>query len=142
MTPVIDFFGSRRHLLVSDPQIRSATLHNPLPIYLHAYILPFVFIWPVFLAFYFSPERYNKYIQSSEWTFVWIGTIVTAQSLTWLATHWSVWLKSLFTSTTAKDVDSASLIQVVPVAHAGSAEICPLIRDKVSVKLGRVECDG
>lgn len=116
--------------LVEDPQIRSATLHNPLPLVLHAYIWPFTFIWPAFLAVYLSLERYDRYIQSSEWTFVWIGAIVTVQSLTWLSTHWSVSLKSAFTSTKARDVRSAKLIKVIPVANAGSAEICPLIRDK------------
>ena len=117
--------------LVQDPQVRSSSLHNPLPIYLHTYIWPFGFIWSIFLAFYLSPQRYEKHIQSSEWTFVWAGAIVTVQSLTWLSTHWSVWLKSTFTSTAARDINSAQLIKVIPVANAGSAEICRLVRDKV-----------
>ena len=120
-----------RPSLVEDPQIRSATLHNPLPLVLHAYIWPFTFVWPAFLAVYLSRERYDRYIQSSEWTFVWVGAVVTVQALTWLSTHWSVSLKSAFTSTKARDVRSAKLIKVIPVANAGSAEICPLIRYKV-----------
>lgn len=97
-------------------------------------------MWPVFLAIYLSPDRYERYIQSPEWTFVWIATIVTAQSLVWLSTHWSVSLKTLFTTTAAKDVGSAKLIKVIPVANSGSAEICPLIQDKVrdAVQLSRV----
>ncbi len=117
--------------LIDNPQIQSATLHNPLPIYLHTYVWPFLFIWPVFLAFYLSPERYDRYIQGSEWTFVWAGSIVTLQALTWLATKWNVNVDALFTSTKAKDVQQAQLIKVVPVTNAGSAEICTLIRDKV-----------
>ncbi|KAI9668948.1 MAG: hypothetical protein M1817_005171 [Caeruleum heppii] len=120
--------------LVNDPQIQSASLHNPLPFYLHTYIWPFLVIWPVFFAFYLSPERYEKHIQSSEWTFVWSGSILTFQALTWLSTHWNVGLKTLFTSTKASNVSSARLIKVVPVANAGSAEICPLIRDKTGGK--------
>lgn len=142
-TRLVRYLDADCHLsrpsLVRDPQIQSATLHNPLPIYLHAYVLPFAFIWPLFLAFYLSPERYERHFQSSEWTFVWVGAIITAQSLAWLATHWSVGLKSLFTSTKAKDVSSASLIQVVPVANAGSAEICSLIRDKVRGTYSKAE---
>lgn len=119
--------------LVNHSQIQSASLHNPLPRYLHAYIWPFTFIWPVFLAVYLSAERYETYIQSPEWTFVWIGTIVTAQSLIWLSTHWSVSLKTLFTTTRASSVGDAKLIKVIPVANAGSAEICSLIRDRVCI---------
>lgn len=119
--------------LVTNPQIQSATLHNPLPLFLHMYIWPFLAIWPVFFAIYLSEERYNTYIAGSEWTFVWAGSIVTAQSLTWLSTKWNVNIDSLFTSTTTKDVRNAKLIKVIPVTNAGSAEICKLLRDNVSI---------
>ena len=120
--------------MVDDAQIQKATLHNPLPLALHAYIWPFLIIWPAFLAFYLSPERYEKHIQSSEWTFVWTGAIITLQSLTWLSTHWNVGLKSIFTSISARNVGYAKLIRVIPVANAGSAEICPIIRDNVRLR--------
>jgi cation-transporting ATPase 13A1 len=119
---------------VDNPQIQSASLHNPLPLYLRAYIWPFTFIWPIFLAFYLSQERYEKYINGSEWTFVWVATITTLQSLAWLTTKWNVNLDALFTSTKAKDVSSAQLIKVIPITNAGSAEICRLIRDTTSGK--------
>ena len=125
---------ARRAPLVKNPQIQSATLHNPLPLFLHTYIWPFLAIWPAFFAVYLSEERYNTYIAGSEWTFVWAGSIVTLQSLTWLTTKWNVNLDSLFTSTTTKEVKSAKLIKVIPVTNAGSAEICKLIRDNVSAR--------
>ena len=117
--------------LVKNTQIESATLHNPLPLFLHTYVWPFLFIWPAFFAFYLSEERYNTYINGSEWTFVWAGSIITAQSLTWLTTKWNVNIDALFTSTKAADVRSAKLIKVIPVTNAGSAEICRLSRDTV-----------
>ena len=117
--------------LVDNPQIASATLHNPLPLSLHTYVWPFVIIWPIFLRYYLSPDLYEKHIQSSEWTFVWCGTIITIQSLVWLCTHWNVNLKSLFTSTKAKSVETAQLIKVLPITNAGSSEICKIIRDNV-----------
>ncbi|KAL8867469.1 MAG: hypothetical protein Q9174_005647, partial [Haloplaca sp. 1 TL-2023] len=120
--------------LVNNPQISSATLHNPLPLFLHTYIWPFLFAWPAFLAFYLSEERYTRYINGSEWTFVWAGSIISIQSLTWLTTKWNVNLDSLFTSTTATDVSSAKQIKVIPVANSGSAEICTLLRDTVGGK--------
>lgn len=120
-----------RPSLVDNPQIASATLHNPLPLTLHTYIWPFLIVWPTFLAFYLSPDRYNKHIGSEEWTFVSVGSIITIQALLWLCTHWNVGLKSLFTSTKASEVRTAKLIKVMPVPNAGAAEICPLIRDNV-----------
>jgi cation-transporting ATPase 13A1 len=102
------------------------------PLYLHAYILPFVIIWPVFLRFFLTPDLYNKHIGGSEWTFVWAGSIITLQSLVWLCTQWNVNLKALFTSVKAKTVQDAKLIKVLPVANAGSSEICKIDRDNVN----------
>ena len=119
--------------LVRNAQIQSATLHNPLPLYLHTYIWPFLAIWPGFLAVYFSEARYSKYINGSEWTTVWMGTIVSAQTLLWLMTKWNVNIDTLFTTTKASDVQVSSLIKVIPVTNSGSAEICPLRRETVSV---------
>jgi len=44
-------------------------------------------------------------------------------------------LKSLFTSVAAKSVQDAKLIKVIPVANAGSADICKIIRDNVSASV-------
>ncbi|KAF2502811.1 cation-transporting ATPase 4 [Lophium mytilinum] len=120
--------------LVDNPQIKAASLHDPLPLALHTYIWPFLVVWPAFFAVYLSAERYEKHLQSQEWTFVWSGGIFTIQALVWLSTHWNVNLKSFFTSTKARDVRSAKLIKVIPVANAGSAEICSLDRDNVGGK--------
>lgn len=104
-----------------------------MPLYLHTYIWPFLFVWPAFFAFYLSEERYNKYIAGSEWTFVWAGSIITAQSLTWLTTKWNVNVDAVFTTTKAKTVRDAKLIKVIPITNAGSAEIRPIFRDKVAL---------
>ena len=126
--------AASRAPLVDNSQIKSASLHNPLPLSLHAYVWPFIVVWPVFLAFYLSPERYEKYIQSSEWTFLWFGGIGSVQTLVWLMTKWDVNLKALFTSASAKDIRDARLIKVLPSANAGSPEICKLQRDNVGGK--------
>lgn len=69
---------------------------------------------------------------------MWCGTIITAQSLTWLCTHWNVNLRSLFTSTSASSVEDAKLIKVIPVTNAGSADICEIVRDNVRSSLWQV----
>ncbi|KAJ3577421.1 hypothetical protein NPX13_g3143 [Xylaria arbuscula] len=120
--------------LVDNAQIKSAELLSPLPLYLHTYVWPFAIIWPIFARYYYTPELYEKHIASSEWTFVWCGTIITLQSLVWLSTNWSVDLKATFTATKAKKLEDAQLIKIVPIANAGSAEICSITRDKVNDK--------
>lgn len=118
--------------IVDNSQIKSAELLNPRPLFLHAYVWPFTIAWPIFLAFYLSPDLYEAYIGAEEWTFVWTGTIITFQSLFWLTTHWSVNLKAVFTASKARSIDQAQLIKVIPIANAGSADICKLDREKVS----------
>ncbi|CAK7210546.1 putative cation-transporting ATPase 1 [Sporothrix curviconia] len=120
--------------LVDNAQIKSAELLSPLSVHYHTYVWPFVIAWPIFLVYYLTPELYEKHIGAPEWTFVWVGTILTLQSLAWLSTNWSVDVKALFTATKAKSVADAKLIKVVPVANAGVAEICKLETVKMSGK--------
>ncbi|KAI1276786.1 hypothetical protein F5Y07DRAFT_364989 [Xylaria sp. FL0933] len=124
--------SSSRSPLVDSAQIKSAELLSPLPLYFHAYVWPFAIIWPIFARYFYTPELYEKHIASSEWTFVWCGTIITLQSLVWLSTNWSVDLKASFTATKAKNLEDAQLIKIIPVANAGSAEICSISRDKIN----------
>lgn len=127
---------THRPPLISHPQITSSTLLNPLPPYFHTYVWPFLAAYPAFLSIYLPKESYNRYIQSSEWTYVYLGSIVTIQALLWLSTHWSINLRALSTTTKTLRVEDAKLIQVMPVANAGSPDICELIRDKVCLCLG------
>ncbi|ROT36098.1 ATPase [Sodiomyces alkalinus F11] len=120
--------------LVDNPQVKAAELWKPLPLYLHTYVWPFAIIWPVFLRYYLTAELYEKHISSEEWTFVWIASIVTLQTLAWLCTHWSVNLQTLFTASRAKSIQDAELIKVVPIANAGTADVCEIIRDQVGGK--------
>lgn len=120
--------------LVDEKSIRYASLHNPLPFYLHVYIAPFVVIWSVFFRYYLSEALYERYFGEQWVTFVISGTIVTAQSLAWLSTNWNVNILSLFTTIKATYVKEATLIKVLPVENSGAAEICHIHQE--------VCCDG
>lgn len=120
--------------LVEDSQIQSSSLSNPLPLFFHFYVWPFVFVWPAFSAIYLSQESYDKYIGGSEWTFVWLASIITVQGLIWLSTFWSVEVAIAFTSLKTKTVEQAKEIKLIPVENAGKAEICKLERDDVGGK--------
>jgi cation-transporting ATPase 13A1 len=118
--------------LVDNAQIRSAELLRPLPFYMHTYVWPFAIAWPVFLRYYLTQDLYDKHIGGEEWTFVWVGSIITVQSLVWLSTHWSVHIRARFTASKVADVKDAEQIKVIPIANAGSGEVCNIVRDKVS----------
>jgi manganese-transporting P-type ATPase len=115
---------------VDNPQIQSATLHTSLPAAFHLYVWPFTFLWPAFLALYLSPTRYEKYINGQEWTFVWVGSILTIQALVWLMTKWNVNLDAAFTTRKADSVVDAEYIKVVPITNAGTAAICRIDREQ------------
>ncbi|KAK9450721.1 uncharacterized protein V1518DRAFT_411526 [Limtongia smithiae] len=110
--------------LVPNPGVDEASLHDPLPIVFRTFIWPFFFLYPTFGYFYFY--RYEEYINGSEWTFVFLGTIISFQTLLWLMTHWSVNIKATFTSYKATDPTKAKLIRVMPTANAGQPAICEL----------------
>ena len=116
--------------LVDDAQIKSASLHRTVPVALHAYAWPFILLWPVLLSLYLQPQTYERYFQSREWTVVYSGILLTFQALAWLVTKWNVNLQALFTTSRAEDVRTAELIKVIPVANAGTAEICELERER------------
>ena len=82
--------------------ISRISLHNPLPRWAHAYILPFSPLYPLFAIVYFF--KYDEYIGSEEWTFVYLGSLLTLNALTWLCVHWSVTLEALFTATTVESL--------------------------------------
>lgn len=120
--------------LVNNDQIKSSELLNSLPTFRHLYIWPFAIIWPIFARYYLDTDLYDKHIGGQEWTFVWCGTIITAQSLVWLSTHWSVNLRASFTASKAKGIEDAELIKIIPAANAGTPEICKLERENVAGK--------
>jgi manganese-transporting P-type ATPase len=94
--------------LVSSSLITRITLHNPLPRWAHAYILPFIPFYPLFGTIYFF--KYDEYIGSEEWTFVYFGSLITLNALCWLCVHWSVTLEALFTATKVFTQDIKVLI--------------------------------
>lgn len=115
--------------LVDNDQVQSASLHNPLPIYLRLYVWPFTILWPIFLAIYLDQDRYDDYIDGQEWTFVWVATISCLQALSWLSTKWSVHFDTRFTCTKADSVEDANLIKIMPAVNSGAPAICKIDRE-------------
>lgn len=114
--------------MVPNPTIAEATLHNPIATALRPYVWPFVFLYPIFSYYYFL--HYDEYIGGQEWTFVFLGSIISLQLLLWLMPFWNVEIDRLFKTTVANSVETAKLIRLVPAPNNGASEICPIIRIK------------
>jgi cation-transporting ATPase 13A1 len=76
--------------------IQEATLHDPLPLILRPYVWPFIVLYPAFGYLYF--DKYEEYINGSEWTFVFLGGIISFQVLFWIMPFWNVEIKRAFTT--------------------------------------------
>lgn len=114
--------------MVPIPEIQEASLHNPLAVIARPYGWPFLVLYPALGYVYFV--KYDEWINGSEWTFVYLGTIVCLQILLWLMPFWNVEIKRTFTTTPAKTVQEASLIRVIPTVNNGVSEFCEI--NKVS----------
>ena len=111
---------------MQSDEIASVTLHKRSPLLLHAYVLPFLFLYPLLAYTYYV--KYDEWVKSEEWTFVYTAGLLTAHALTYLATHWSVQAKALFTSTSVDAVDMADYVCVLPHPHKGEGEMLRLSR--------------
>lgn len=115
-----------RRVAVQSDEIASVTLHRRSPLLLHVYVLPFLFLYPLLAYTYYV--KYDEWVKSEEWTFVYTAGLLTAHALTYLATHWSVQAKALFTSTSVDAVDMANYVCVLPHPHKGEGEMLRLSR--------------
>lgn len=93
---------------------------------LKLYVWPFLILYPIFTYAYVV--KYDTWITGQEWTFVFLGSIMTAHSLTWLGTHWNVNFKSSVESRLVKNIANADLIKVNPAPNCGAASIVSIVR--------------
>jgi len=92
---------NRVHFVVESPEIARATLHVALPWYTHIYTLPFLSFYP--LLAYAYHVRYDDWIKSEEWTFLFCVLLGASHALSFLVTRWStaakVWITTRKVST-------------------------------------------
>ncbi|PWN24374.1 putative SPF1-P-type ATPase [Jaminaea rosea] len=110
---------------VQSPDVARITLHVPIPLWTHLYVLPFLFLYPLYLYAYYV--AYDSWIKSEEWTFVYTVSLVVSHALAFLGTKWSIGFKAWVTTKQVKDLPSAKLVRVFPQAHKGEGMIVPLV---------------
>ncbi|QRW07471.1 endoplasmic reticulum Ca-transporting P-type ATPase [Ceratobasidium sp. AG-Ba] len=113
-------------IAVSSPDIVRASLHKRIPVLWHAYALPFLSLWPVLAYAYYV--RYDDWIKSEEWSFVYTVGLGASHALSFLSTRWSAGIRAWVTTSSVSTLEAADCIRIVPSEHRGQGEIVPLIR--------------
>src|SRR5690242_20496064 len=108
---------------IQSPEIASISLHKSIPTHLHLYAIPFLSLYPIWAyAYYF---KYDQWVKSEEWTFVFSVLLVSGHALSFLITKWSIAAKAATTCFNAKSLDDATLVRVRPLQHKGEGAIVP-----------------
>ncbi|KIK22074.1 hypothetical protein PISMIDRAFT_530560 [Pisolithus microcarpus 441] len=111
---------------VESQEIAHATLHVALPWYTHVYTLPFLSLYPLLAYAYYV--RYDDWIKSEEWTFLFCVLLGAGHALSFLVTRWSAAAKTWVTTRPASSVEEADCVRLIPLPHRGQGEIVPLIK--------------
>lgn len=89
---------------IQSPDIASVRLHAPSPLWQHVYVFPFIFLYPLYFYTYYV--RYEDWIKSEEWTFVYSVALFSSHALAYLGTRWNIGFKAW--ATTRKVSERAS----------------------------------
>ncbi|PWN92733.1 putative SPF1-P-type ATPase [Acaromyces ingoldii] len=111
---------------VQSPDIARVSLHRRIPVEWHLYVAPFLALYPVWAYAYFV--KYDTWIKSEEWSFIYTVSLIAGHALSFLVTRWSIGAKALITCVSAKSLAEAQVVRIIPHPHKGEGEIVPLSR--------------
>ena len=114
-------------MLVDNAAVKSAELLRPRDLTQRIYVWPFLIVYPLFFQIYLN--KYDEYIKGSEWTFVYLGSIITVHSVLMVAPNWNIAIDALFNYVKVGSLDEASHIIVQPAANFGAGAIVPVVRE-------------
>jgi len=121
---------------VDSDEIAKLSLHRPIPTEFHIYTFPFLALYPIWAYAYFV--KYDQWVKSEEWTFVFSVLLVTGHALSFLVTRWSVTAKALITSVNVNKIEEAEVARIIPHAHKGEGSLVPIKRARLEAT-GEVE---
>ncbi|KAG8882698.1 hypothetical protein FRB97_007838 [Tulasnella sp. 331] len=124
-----DLFGPnenrRAPITVASSDIQYASLHTYRPLWLHLYATPFLTLYPLLAYAYYV--RYDDWIKSEEWTFLFVVSLGLGHALSFLVTRWNAGAKAVITTSNAAALESANCIRIIPAKHKGQGEIIPIL---------------
>ncbi|EIW70519.1 hypothetical protein TREMEDRAFT_43233 [Tremella mesenterica DSM 1558] len=109
---------------IVSQEIEKISLHNPIPLKYRLYGLPFLSLYPVLYYAYY--HKYDTWVVSEEWTFIYCVLLFAGHALSFLATRWSSGIRARLSYTTARGLKDASKVRIIPQKGKGKGEIIPL----------------
>ncbi|KAF9561719.1 endoplasmic reticulum Ca-transporting P-type ATPase [Agrocybe pediades] len=106
---------------VISPEIARASLHIAVPWQKHVYGFPFLSLYPLLAYTYFV--KYDDWIVSEEWTFVYCVLLGAGHALSFLVTKWNAGARAWITTNKAYSLQEADCIRIVPQMHRGQGDI-------------------
>ncbi|ODQ77821.1 hypothetical protein BABINDRAFT_163208 [Babjeviella inositovora NRRL Y-12698] len=113
--------------LVDSASIVEAVLLRPRPFFSRPDVWPFTILYPIF--YYYYANHYDTLFGMFEWTFVYLGTLISLHVLVWLVPHWLIDLATKFHYIRVAKNYEASHIKIVPAPNCGVAQICEINLD-------------
>lgn len=114
--------------LVENPAVKSAELLAPKPFFNRPYVFPFAILYPWFTQIYLY--NYEEYIKGSEWTFVYLGSIISLQALLLLMPNWNIKVDALFNFVNVDTLAEATHVLIQTNPNNGASAIVPISRDQ------------
>ncbi|KAL1689551.1 hypothetical protein GGG16DRAFT_114916 [Schizophyllum commune] len=118
------YFSKMASVAIESPEIEAASLHIAVPWYNHIYGVPFLTLYPLLAYAYYV--KYDEWIVSEEWTFIYCVALGTTHALSFLFTKWSAAARAWITTRRARSVEEADCIRIIPKQHRGHGDIVPL----------------
>ncbi len=149
---------------VISPEIERITIHNSIQLLARLYASPFLcklatasgrhrICWspllispaPFHLAtalypllYYTYYHKYDEWVKSEEWTFIYCVLLGAGHALSFLSTRWNLGIQSKIECTTAESLETAELVRVIPKKNKGKGDIVKLARKKVEDGSGTI----
>ncbi|KAG0664685.1 putative cation-transporting ATPase 1 [Monosporozyma unispora] len=111
---------------VTSPLVKASKLLTPKAFASRPYVYPFFPIYATFAHIYFT--QYDTYIKGPEWTFVYLGAIISVNMLVLLMPAWNVKINSKFNYDTVTDLYQATHILINTTPNNGADDIVPIQR--------------
>lgn len=112
--------------LVASPIVSNSKLLAPRDLLSRPYVLPFMPLYATFAHIYF--RKYDEMIKGPEWTFVYLGTIISLNILVLLLPEWNVNISRMFKYISATNVDDATHIFIQTTPNNGANGIVEIQR--------------
>ncbi|KAH8827253.1 hypothetical protein DL96DRAFT_1606032 [Flagelloscypha sp. PMI_526] len=113
-------------VLVDSPEVKSLSLHTLTSTWTHIYALPFLCFYPLVAYAYYV--KYDEWVRSEEWTFLYTVGLTASHALSFLITRWSSAARAWVSTRKASSLETATHIRVIPHQHRGVGEIVPILK--------------